>query len=276
MRSSLSAIPATPLPTRAAAWLAALAVVLLAGCGNLFTSEDEAQTWSAQRLYSEAKDELNSGNYQRAIKLFETLEARYPYGRFAMQAQLEVAYAYYKDGEVAQAVQAADRFIKLHPNHPNVDYAYYLKGLAHFNTQSGFLANLAGQDLTERDPKAARDSFDAFKELVARFPESRYAEDARARMRYLVNGLAMHEVHAARYYLRRGAYVAAVNRATFALKTYPETPAVEDALAVMVVAYERLGLTDLSEDSRRVLEKNFPKSPWLAGGPESGSWWKFW
>ena len=276
MRSSLSAIPATPLPTRAAAWLAALAVVLLAGCGNLFTSEDEAQTWSAQRLYSEAKDELNSGNYQRAIKLFETLEARYPYGRFAMQAQLEVAYAYYKDGEVAQAVQAADRFIKLHPNHPNVDYAYYLKGLAHFNTQSGFLANLAGQDLTERDPKAARDSVDAFKELVARFPESRYAEDARARMRYLVNGLAMHEVHAARYYLRRGAYVAAVNRATFALKTYPETPAVEDALAVMVVAYERLGLTDLSEDSRRVLEKNFPKSPWLAGGPESGSWWKFW
>lgn len=276
MRPSLSAIPAAPPPARAAAWLAALAVVLLAGCGNLFTSEDETQTWSAQRLYSEAKDELNSGNYQRAIKLFETLEARYPYGRFAMQAQLEVAYAYYKDGEVAQAVQAADRFIKLHPNHPNVDYAYYLKGLAHFNTQSGFLANLAGQDLTERDPKAARDSFDAFKELVARFPESRYADDARARMRYLVNGLAMHEVHAARYYLRRGAYVAAVNRATFALKTYPETPAVEDALAVMMQAYERLGLTELSNDSRRVLEKNFPQSPWLAGGPQSGAWWKFW
>lgn len=276
MRPSLSAIPAAPLPARAAAWLAALAVALLAGCGNLFTSEDETQTWSAQRLYSEAKDELNSGNYQRAIKLFETLEARYPYGRFAMQAQLEVAYAYYKDGEVAQAVQAADRFIKLHPNHPNVDYAYYLKGLAHFNTQSGFLARMGGQDLTERDPKAARDSFEAFKDLVTRFPESRYAEDARARMLYLVNSLAMHEVHAARYYVRRGAYVAAVNRAKFALENYPETPAVEDALAVMMVSYDAMGMNDLRDDTRRVLEKNFPKSEWLAGGPKSSPWWKIW
>lgn len=276
MGISVFAISAPALRRGAAVGLLVVAAALLAGCGSLFTSEDETQGWSAQRLYSEAKDELNSGNYERAIKLFETLEARYPYGRFAMQAQLEVAYAYYKDGEVAQAVQAAERFIKLHPNHPNVDYAYYLKGLAHFNTQSGFLANLAGQDLTERDPKAARDSFDAFKDLVARFPDSRYADDARARMRYLVNGLAMHEVHAARYYLRRGAYVAAVNRAKFALETYPETPAVEHALAVMMEAYDRLGLTELRDDSRRVLEKNFPQSPWLAGGPESGSWWKFW
>lgn len=276
MDASLSAITARAGRRGLAAWICLAAVLLLAGCGSLFTSEDETQGWSAQRLYSEARDELNSGNYQRAIKLFETLEARYPYGRFALQAQLEVAYAYYKDGEVAQAVQAADRFIKLHPNHPNVDYAYYLKGLAHFNTQSGFLANLAGQDLTERDPKAARDSFEAFKELVARYPDSRYAEDARARMIYLVNGLAMHEVHAARYYMRRGAYVAAANRAKFAVETYPQTPAVEHALAVLMAAYDQLGLNELRDDTRRVLQKNYPNSEWLAGGPKSGPWWKVW
>ncbi|MFZ5558786.1 MAG: outer membrane protein assembly factor BamD [Pseudomonadota bacterium] len=276
MDASLSAITARAGRRGLAAWIGLAAVLLLAGCGSLFTSEDETQGWSAQRLYSEARDELNSGNYQRAIKLFETLEARYPYGRFALQAQLEVAYAYYKDGEVAQAVQAADRFIKLHPNHPNVDYAYYLKGLAHFNTQSGFLANLAGQDRTERDPKAARDSFEAFKELVARYPDSRYAEDARARMIYLVNGLAMHEVHAARYYMRRGAYVAAANRAKFAVETYPQTPAVEHALAVLMAAYDQLGLNELRDDTRRVLQKNYPNSEWLAGGPEPKAWWKLW
>lgn len=276
MSVSLSAIAGSAARRARAAWVCLAAALLLAGCGSLFTSEDETKTWSAQRLYSEAKDELNSGNYERAIKLFEQLEARYPYGRFAMQAQLEIAYAYYKDGEVAQAVQAADRFIRLHPNHPNVDYAYYLKGLAHFNTQSGFLARMGGQDLTERDPKAARDSFEAFRDLVTRFPESRYADDARARMLYLVNGLAMHEVHAARYYVRRGAYIAAVNRAKFALENYPQTPAVEDALAVMMTAYDAMGMTDLRDDTRRVLEKNFPKSEWLAGGPKSGPWWKIW
>jgi outer membrane protein assembly factor BamD len=252
------------------------AALLLAGCGSLFTNPDETQGWSAQRLYSEAKDELNSGNYARAIKLFETLEARFPYGRFAMQAQLEVAYAYYKDDEPTQAVQAADRFIKLHPNHPNVDYAYYLKGLAWFSTQSGFLANLAGQDLTERDPKAARDSFEAFKELVTRFPQSRYAEDARARMIYLVNSLAKHEVNAARYYLNRGAYVAAVNRAKYALETYPQTPSAEDALAILILGYQELGLPELADASRRVMQKNFPQSPWLAGGPPPAPWWKIW
>src|SRR6185369_2527857 len=166
--------------------------------------------------YSEAKSNLNEGNYEKAIKLYEKLEARYPYGRYAQQAQLEIAYAYYKDKDVASALAAADRFIKLHPGHPNVDYAYYLKGLANFNDDLGVLGNMAekftGQDMTERDPKAARESFDAFRDLVTRFPESKYRADSMERMNYLVNSLASHEVHVARYYMKRGAYVAAANR----------------------------------------------------------------
>jgi len=225
--------------------LAVLFGVLLAACGLLPDLEDETKGWSAQKLYSEAKSELNSQNYEQAIKYYQKLEARFPYGRFAQQAQIEIAYAYYKDGEPAQAVAAADRFIKLHPNHPSVDYAHYLRGLANFNEDLGWLGYLGGQDLTERDPKAAREAFDAFKELVARFPDSRYAPDSIARMNYLLNALASHEVHVARYYMRRSAYVAAANRAQFALKTYPQAPANEEGLVILVRAYDALGMKDL-------------------------------
>jgi outer membrane protein assembly factor BamD len=258
--------------------LIAFLIVLLAGCGLLPETIDETKDWSAQKLYSEAKSDLNSGNYERAIKLFETLEARYPYGRYAQQAQLEVAYAYYKDNEPVSAVAACDRFIKLHPNHPNVDYAYYLKGLASFNENKGILARLGDQDLSERDPKSLRESFEAFRELATRFPDSKYTPDAVARMNYLVNALASHEVNIARYYMKRGAWLAAANRAKEALQTYPRAPAIEEGLAIMVEAYDKLGLTDLRDDALRVLKHNFPNSPWLAGGPKakSGSWWKFW
>ena len=258
--------------------LALLFGVLVAACGLLPDAQDETKGWSAQKLYSEAKDNLNSARYEDAIKLYQKLEARYPYGRFAQQAQIEIAYAYYKDHEPVQAVAAADRFIKLHPNHPSVDYAYYLRGLANFNDDLGIMGYVSGQDLTERDPKAARDAFDAFKELATRYPESRYTPDAILRMNYLLNALAAHEVHVARYYMKRSAYVAAVNRAQFALKTYPQAPANEEGLVILVKAYDALGMNDLRDDAERVMKRNFPNSPYLKGDPRQAgtSWWQIW
>ncbi len=237
---------------------------------------DETRGWSAQKLYSEAKSEMNDGGYEKAIKYFELLEARYPYGRYAQQAQIEVAYAYFKASEPASSIAACERFIKLHPNHPNVDYAYYLKGLVNFNEDQGILGALANQDLSERDPKAARDAFDSFKELATRFPESKYAADSVARMKYLVNALASHEVHVARYYFKRGAYVAAANRCQAALKQYPQAPATEDALVLMVQAYDAMGLSDLRDDARRVLQQNFPDSAKAKADKDGKPWWKLW
>jgi len=249
----------------------------LGGCGLLPEVKDETAGWSAQKLYAEAKDNLDSANYERAVKLFETLESRYPFGRYAQQAQLEVAYAYYKDNEPISAIAAADRFIKLHPNHPNVDYAYYLKGLANFNDDLGYLGRIVDQDLSERDPRAAREAFLAFKEVVTRFPEGKYAADASARMKYLVNALASNEVHVAKYYIKRKAWVAAANRAKEVLNTYPEAPALEEALAIMVVAYDNLKLPDLRDDALRVLKLNFPNSKYAKGiSTEGKPWYKFW
>jgi outer membrane protein assembly factor BamD len=257
--------------------LALLLGVLVAACGLLPDAEDETRGWSAQKLYSEAKDNLTQRNYATAIKYYQKLEARYPYGRFAQQSQLEMAYAYYKDNEPAQAIGAADRFIKLHPGHPNVDYAYYLRGLANFNDDLGWVGYLGGQDLTERDPKATREAFEAFKELVTRFPKSRYTPDGIARMNYLLNALASHEIHVARYYMKRGAYVAAANRVQYALKAYPQAPANEEGLVILVKAYDALGMNDLRDDAERVLNRNFPSSVYLKGGPKSNAkWWQIW
>lgn len=262
---------------RSLASLVLLLALLVGGCSLLPEDTDETIGWSANKLYSEAKGAMTEGSYEKAVKYFEKLEARYPFGRYAQQAQLEVAYAYFKQGEAASAIAACDRFIRLHPNHPNVDYAYYLKGLVNFNEDQGILGLISMQDLTERDPKAARESFEAFKELVNRFPESRYAADAAARMSYLVNALASHETHVARYYLTRGAYVAAVNRAREALATYPDAPANEEALFILVKAYDYLGMNDLRDDAERVMRKNFPDSEYYKRGlnrPEP--WWKLW
>jgi outer membrane protein assembly factor BamD len=234
----------------------------LAACS--FADKHDPKTgWTAEKLYSEAKDALDGGQYDLAIKRYEILEARFPYGRYSQQGQLEIAYAYYKQNEPASAVAATERFVKLHPNSPNVDYAHYLKGLATFNEDLGVLGRMARQDRTERDPKSARESFDAFKELVQRYPDSRYAPDALARMKYLINALASHEVHVARYYLKRGAYVAAANRAQYALKNYPQAPAQEEALLIMIQAYDVLGMPELSDDAERILRKNFPDSAQL-------------
>ena len=259
------------------ATLAVLLAITMSGCGLLPSDIDETRGWSAAKLYSEARSALNDGNYESAIKYYEKLEARYPYGRYAQQAQIETAYAYYKDGEAASAIAAADRFIKLHPNHPNVDYMHYLKGLANFNDDLGIMGYLGGQDMSERDPKAAQAAFEAFKELVNRFPKSRYTPDAVERMNYLVNALASHEVHVARYYMKRGAYVAAANRVQHALKTYPQAPANEEGLVIMVKAYDALGMTDLRNDAERVMLKNFPNSKYLKGGNSpQASWWQIW
>jgi outer membrane protein assembly factor BamD len=249
----------------------------LSGCGLLPEKVDETKDWSASKLYSEARDELSSGNFEKAIQYFEKLESRYPFGTYAQQAQMEVAYAHYRQGDQPQALAAVERFIKLHPNHPNVDYMYYLRGLINFNDKVSFLDFLSKQDPSERDPKAARDAFDSFKQLAERFPNSIYTPDAIARLKYLVNAMAQYEVHVANYYYRRGAYVAAANRAQNAVREYREAPAIEEALFVMMRSYKALGMTDLHNDTERVLRKNFPDSVYFRGGPERSSpWWKIW
>jgi outer membrane protein assembly factor BamD len=251
--------------------LAIVCLLLVSGCATNF---DETKDWGPDKIYSAAKDELQSKNYQKAIGYYEKLESRYPYGRYAQMAQIESAYAYWKDNENAQALAACDRFIKMHPDHPNVDYAYYLKGLINFNDDLGIMGYISAKDMTERDPRAAQDAFDAFRELATRFPQSRYTPDARARMNYLVNSLAAAEVNVAEYYLRRGAYVAAVNRAQYALTNYPRTPAIERALTVLVKAYDQMGLDDLRDDANRTLAANFPGNQVKIG--EHGNWWKLW
>jgi outer membrane protein assembly factor BamD len=252
-------------------------LALAGGCGLLPEQIDETAGWSANKLYAEAKAAMADGAYDKAIKYFEKLEARYPYGRYAQQAQIETAYAYYKQDEKAQALAACDRFIRLHPNHPHVDYVYYLKGLINFNENLGLLGYVSMQDPSERDPKAAQESFAAFKTLVTQFPDSKYAQDAVQRMAYLVNALASHEVHVARYYLKRGAFVAAANRAQYALKTYPDAPANEEALFIMIKAYDALGMNDLRDDAERVMRKNFPNSEYFKRGLERPEpWWKLW
>lgn len=252
-------------------------VFLFSACSLLPEQTDETKTWSAAKLYSEARDELASGAYDKAIQHFEKLESRYPFGTYAQQAQMEIAYAYYRQSDQPQALAAVARFIKLHPNHPNVDYMYYLRGLINFNDKLGMFHFVIKQDLTERDPKAAREAFDSFKQLAERFPDSVYTKDAILRMKYLVNAMAQYEVHVANYYYRRGAYLAAANRAQTAVIEYREAPAVEEALFVMMRAYQELGLTELRDDAERVLRKNYPDSVFFRGGRvKSDPWWKLW
>jgi len=253
-----------------------LVAALLGGCAS--DPDDETVGWSAQRLHSEAKDAIGNKDWPRAVRYLEKLEARYPYGRFAQQAQLEIAYAHWKDGERASAIAAVDRFIKMYPNHANVDYAWYLKGLINFNDQYGMFSQLTTPDMSDRDPKSTRESFTAFKEVLARFPDSRYAPDAAARMRYLVNALASHEVHVARYYMKRGAYLAAANRAQYAIQHYAQAPALEEAVFVLVLAYDRLGMNDLRDSADRIMRKNFPDSRYLKPGGvrKDVPWWRLW
>ena len=254
-----------------------LATTFLAGCGMFGDKLDAKKNWSVEEFYKNAREELDSGNYAGAVKAYEALEAKYPFGRYAQQSQLDIAYAYYKEGETAQAVAAADRFLKLHPNHPNADYALYIKALAYFKPDLGLFGELLNLDPSERDPKALRESFEVFKELITRFPDSRYTDDSRIRMAFLVNALAKHDVAVARYYLGRGAYLAAANRAQSVFQRYPQATATEDALVVSVQAYEQMGMAELATSSRRVLEKNFPNNIMVSKTQSGGkAWWKLW
>lgn len=254
------------------------AVVLIAACHGLPQKTDETAAWPNAKLYTEAQDALNGSDWGKCAKYFEALEGRDPFGHFAQQAQINVAYCNWKDSETAAADQAIDRFIQLHPDHPDIPYAYYLKGMIHFNDDLGLFGRFSGQDMSERDPKSLRESYDAFKVVVDKYPSSKYAPDAAQRMRYIVNALASHEVHAADYYYRRGAYVAAINRAQLAIKEYKNAPAIEDALHIMMLSYQKLNEPQLADDTQRVLVGTFPDSPYITGHARPGkekSWWQF-
>ena len=259
-----------------AALLCALGIAL-SGCAWLDSGLDLRRDWQAADYYRAAKEELDNGNWLSAVKIYGELEAKFPFGRYAQQAQLDTAYAYYKEGDTAQSIAALDRFTKAYPNHPNLDYALYLKALANFKEDLGPIAGvLGGQDLADRDPKAARESFEMFKELIRRYPESRYVDDARARMDVLVDGLARHELHVARYYLRRGAWLSAVNRAQDILVRFPGSPVRREALEILVEGYDRMGLPELRDDAKKVLARNYPADPLAAEGRNRRSWWQFW
>jgi len=247
-------------------WHAALAplvlTLLLGACGSL--EKDPTAKWDADRLYNEARSELLNSSWTRARELYEKLEARYPFGRYAQQAQIEIAYCYYKEGETADAIAATDRFLKLNATSPNADYVYYLRGIINFIDPPALLGPLVQYRVSERDPKSMVDSFEAFKELVARYPNSRYYSDAMLRLRFLRDALADHEVRVADYYFRRGAYLAAVNRAQAALRDYPGAAPSEHALGIMVHSYGNLGLLELRSGAERVLRANYPNSVELA------------
>lgn len=254
---------------------ALVAALALTACST--APVDPTKDWSPNKIQSEARDERDAGNFEKAVELYEKLEGRAAGTPLAQQAQLEKAFAQYKAGEQAQSLATIERFIRLHPASPALDYALYLKGLVTFNENLGLFGTVLQQDLAERDQKAAKESFEAFREVATRFPDSRYAPDARARMTHIVNSLAQYEVHVARYYLGRGAYLAAVNRAQTALSDYPNAPAREEALAILVRSYDALGMASLRDDAQRVLKTNFPQSAFLdTGTGKGGAWWKFW
>ncbi|NML14269.1 outer membrane protein assembly factor BamD [Azohydromonas caseinilytica] len=261
-------------PAACAAVLAG--ALLISGCGT--TKEDPLSTVAVEKLYADAKDDIGAGSYERAIKTLERVEGRAAGTLLAQQATLDLAYVRYKTGERAEALATLDRFIKLNPSSPALDYALYLRGIVNFNDNLGILGRFANQELSERDQQASRDAYQSFKQLVDQFPESKYSVEARTRMDYIVNALANYELHVARYYFRRGAYVAAANRAQTAVKEYPQTPASEEALFIMARSYERLELPQLRDDAERVLKQNFPQSRFMSDGVQDKKkpWWQVW
>ncbi|HSV70401.1 MAG TPA: outer membrane protein assembly factor BamD [Methylibium sp.] len=272
--------PMLTLPARPgrAAWrlcIGALALAL-AACSGMPKDPTEGQ--AIEKLYEDARDEAANGNWERATQLYEKLEARAAGTPLAQQAQLDLAYAQYKGGQKEPALATLARFIKLHPSSPAIDYAYYLQGLVNFNDNLGLLGSFTRQDLSERDQQASRDAYQSFRQVVTQFPASKYAPDAQLRMNHIVNSLAQYEVHVARYYYRRAAYVAAANRAQQAVQEFQTAPAIEEALYILTLSYDRLGMNELRDDAQRVLAKNFPESRYVKDGfvgPEK-PWWQLW
>ena len=233
--------------------------LFLTGCASSNNIDDDTYGFTVAELYDEAKKLLNNGEYESAINYYEKLESRFPYGTYAERARIEMAYALYKNLQPETAIIAADRFIKLHPNHTNVDYAYYLRGLASFDNSVSFLDKLFDQEPSERDPKSVRQSFKYFSALVQRFPKSRYTADSIERMKELRENLARYEVHVASYYQRRGAHLAAANRAKYIVENFQGSRSIPDALALMTDSYRKLGMHELASDALRVLELNHPE-----------------
>lgn len=258
--------------TRSAA-TALLAAAVLAGCAT--SEKDEFSTMAVEKLYSEAKADMASGGWDRAIRALERVEGRAAGTLLAQQASLDLAYARYKAGERPEATATLDRFIKFNPSSPALDYAYYLKGLVNFNDSLGWIYDLLKQDVVERDQQASRDAYQSFKQLVEQFPNSRYAPDARVRMDYIANALAEYELRVARYYFKRGAYLAAANRAQQAVREFERAPAAQEALRIMVLSYDQLGLNDLRDDARRVLDLSFGRGSTTPQAPAK-PWWRFW
>ncbi len=233
-------------------------ISLMSACSFWGGDKKEEPDVPEQQLYSEALEALEAQNYSLAVEKLQRLEARYPFGRFSEQAQLELIYAYFKNFEPEAARAAADRFVRLHPNHENIDYAYYLKGLTSFEEDRSLISRYLPIDETQRDPGAALESFESFSTLTTRYPNSQYAPDSLKRMQYLKNRLALYEVHVAQYYMKRGAWVAAANRGRYVVENLQETPAVPEALGIMAEAYEELGLNDQAAKAAEVLHSNFP------------------
>ena len=258
------------------AGLTLAAGLFLSGCAN--NPKDPTAGWSPEKIYSEARDEVNAGAWDKAIGYYEKLEGRAAGTVLAQQAQIDKAFAQYKTGDKILAIATLDRFIRLHPTSPAIDYAIYLKGLVNFNDNLGLFSFITRQDLSERDQKAAKDSYESFLELTQRFPNSKYSPDARLRMTHIVNSLAAYEVHVARYYASRGAHVAAINRAQQAIADYQGVPALEEALGILVSSYDAMGMIALRDDAKRVLVKNFPQSTFLLpqNQVKAKSWWRLW
>ncbi|MDN5842395.1 MAG: outer membrane protein assembly factor BamD [Alcaligenaceae bacterium] len=248
-----------------------LFIVLIAGCGSTKGEVDPTAGWTAERLYQEARQDVGSGNWGDARTHLEALESRYPFGIYAQQALIDLAYVNWKDEEPEQALAVIDRFMQQYPNHAGTDYMLYLKGLITFTPPSAILSQFTRQDPSERDPKGLRASYDAFLELIKRYPESPYAADARKRAAWLVNTIAENEAHIAQYYYERGAYVAAANRAQTVVTDFEGAPIVEKALYIMVLSYDKLKLTKLRDDAKRVLDQNFPDSKYYTQGLDEGS-----
>lgn len=254
---------------------ALIVAAALAGCAG---SGPEDLSGSPEKLYADAKEDLAAGSYERAIKTLERVEGKATGTLLAQQAMLDLAYAKWRSGERVEAIAVLDRFIKTHPSSPAMDYALYMKGVINFNDNMGFLSSISRQKVSERDQQASRDSYQAFAQLIEQYPDSKYSEDARLRMDYIVNALAEYEVHVARYYYRRQAFVAAVNRAQIAVREYQRSPAVEEALYIMAASYDKLGLPVLRDDAERVLKANYPDTQFFKNGVRlpDRAWWQFW
>jgi len=238
------------------------AVLLVAGCASI----EKSTNWTVEEFHGKARAHLDAGEWEQAIDYYHQLQRRYPYGKYAEQSQLEVIYAYYRNREPELAISSADQFIRLYPTHPRIDYAYYLKALSIFQSSTSLLDRVSRVDPSGWDPSPAQESFEAFRVLVTLFPESSYTGNGRQRMAEILNLITKHEVNIGRYYLRRGAHIAALNRAKYVIEHYPDESAVEDALGIMVAVYKKMGFDTLLDDTIRILQQNYPDSVYLSPG----------